>query len=174
MGQSLGSLLRQLAARRGTAATLAVLEMAAIFFLSHRSWKGSGAGLPEGVSNLCHFPLYGVLGALFAVALGVGQSVGLALTRRAALAGACLAVIYGFVDEIHQGFVPGRDCSFYDILTNTAAAFTGALTLHAALGAQRLAWSWLLIGLLLSVVTSFWLPSAFPDLNGLLQSAFFG
>ena len=35
--------------------------------------------------------------------------------------------IYGVVDEIHQSFVPGRECSFFDWLADTTGASAGVL-----------------------------------------------
>ncbi|RKX91784.1 MAG: hypothetical protein DRP84_11070, partial [Spirochaetes bacterium] len=38
-----------------------------------------------------------------------------------------LAVLYGLLDEFHQSFVPGRECSAYDLLVDSIGAVIGAL-----------------------------------------------
>ena len=35
--------------------------------------------------------------------------------------------IYGIIDEIHQSFVPGRSCSFFDWCADTLGAVIGAV-----------------------------------------------
>lgn len=35
--------------------------------------------------------------------------------------------LYGFMDEIHQSFVPGRYCSFWDWVADTSGAILGAV-----------------------------------------------
>ncbi len=37
-----------------------------------------------------------------------------------------IAAAYGITDELHQSFVPGRDCSFWDWLADALGAWTGA------------------------------------------------
>jgi VanZ family protein len=39
---------------------------------------------------------------------------------------ACIAAVYGIVDEIHQYFVPGRDCSPWDWVADALGAAAGA------------------------------------------------
>ncbi|MCI6441919.1 VanZ family protein [Treponema sp.] len=34
---------------------------------------------------------------------------------------------YGFIDEIHQSFVPGRSCSVFDWIADTSGAIFGAV-----------------------------------------------
>lgn len=35
--------------------------------------------------------------------------------------------LYGFMDEIHQSFVPGRYCSLWDWVADTSGAILGAV-----------------------------------------------
>ena len=164
---------KQLTASRSTGAALAVCEMVAIYGLSHRSWKCVGPGFSNGLTNFCHFPLYAILGALLAVALGIG--LGEARSARSAWGGAAIAVIYGVFDEWHQGTVPGRDCSLFDVVTNAVSAGCGTAALRALLyqSLTRAVW-WLLIGSGLALASSFILPESFPHVNLLLHRAFFG
>lgn len=38
------------------------------------------------------------------------------------------SIIYAITDELHQSFVPGRDCSFDDLSIDIIASFLGFLT----------------------------------------------
>ncbi len=165
---------KQIAASRSVGFGLAALEMLGIFALSHRSWKGTGPGLSNGLTNLCHFPLYALLGALLTIALGVG-CVEEKRALRAAFWGAALALLFGISDEWHQGQVPERNCSLFDVTTNAVAALSGSMALLASFYARsRCAILWLLGGLALATISSFVLPDAFPEANLLLHRVFFG
>ena len=76
------------------------------------------------ISCGAHAFLYAVLALLLGWALALG--------RRPLPLALVLAVLYGFSDEFHQAFVPGRHPDPLDIVCNTAGAAT-------ALGA----WAWL-------------------------------
>lgn len=43
-----------------------------------------------------------------------------------ALVGLVVAVVYGALDEVHQGFVPGRSPQLRDVLVDAAGALVGA------------------------------------------------
>jgi VanZ family protein len=47
-----------------------------------------------------------------------------------------ISSLYGAIDELHQLYVPGRDCNIWDWIADTLGAFLGA---GAALLADRLA-----------------------------------
>jgi VanZ family protein len=87
----------------------------------------------SGADKLVHLAEYGVLGALLAIALGVGRAPGWA---RAALALA-LAAGYGVSDEWHQSFVPGRMTSFWDIAADTVGAAAGILAMRWRAGRRE-------------------------------------
>ena len=96
--------------------------LATIFALSSMS-----APLPALTSRVSdkvlHAVEYGGLGLLLSAALRLsGRSPG-----RAAALGLLLASLYGASDELHQAFVPNRDCSGWDWLADTAGAALGAL-----------------------------------------------
>jgi VanZ family protein len=48
-----------------------------------------------------------------------------------------IASVYGMIDEIHQSFVPGRDCSVWDWIADTLGAMIGAGA--GMLGVRRIA-----------------------------------
>lgn len=98
-----------------------------IYMLSDRSRIPTAPGLSTHVTAIAgHLVAYGILGFLLAAAL---QESG-AGPRRAARLALVLAVLYGISDEWHQSFVPGRDPSLGDLLTDAIGAALG-ITLHA-------------------------------------------
>jgi VanZ family protein len=109
------------ARRRALAVLAAVLYAVLIFALSSMA----GGRLPTSFSHadkLVHALEYAILGALVAGALG-GRGLG---WRGRGLA-LVLAVAYAASDELHQGFVPGRDPSLLDLVADTIGAATGIL-----------------------------------------------
>lgn len=111
-------------ARRGRraslAAVLALAWAALIFWASSRPAGDLPPSFPH-ADKLVHAAVYAVLGALVAVALGRGRP----LPARAAGLALALAVAYGVSDELHQGFVPGRDVSLLDLVADTVGAAAG-------------------------------------------------
>lgn len=103
-------------------------QMALIFFFSAQP-----AGTPvlqrfPFTAEIGHFGGYALLSLLFyrALAGGLGR-----WSARAAGGAVLCAVLYGFSDELHQYFVPGREPSWADLLVDGAGA-------AAAVGACRL------------------------------------
>ena len=83
-----------------------------------------GAALPQlpvtFLDKVAHFGLYGVLGAL------VARAATLSGWPRRRLVAAWLVVIAGGVlDELHQLFMPGRECSALDWLMDATGAAAG-------------------------------------------------
>jgi VanZ family protein len=81
-----------------------------------------------------HFIEYLVLAALLARALRLSRGAW-GLLRVAATAFA-LAFVWGYLDELHQAFVPGRDSSLGDVIADFTGSLTGA-TLYAVTSALR-------------------------------------
>jgi VanZ family protein len=107
---------------------LTVAWMGLIFYLSSLS----GSEVPSGPSVVGHFAVYAILGGLFAVAIGPAGG------WRVVAASVALAAVYALTDEFHQSFVPGRDPSLVDWLTDVAGAAAGAtLVVLVARGAAR-------------------------------------
>lgn len=65
------------------------------------------------VRKLGHFAVFGLLGAAFFFAMKSKHKAVL------------LTVLMAVLDEVHQGFIPGRDCRFWDIVIDSAGAFCG-------------------------------------------------
>jgi len=99
---------------------LAFAYMALVFYLSHKP-SIPVPPLFENQDKVFHFLEYLGLGFLFASCTPSDTS----LRRRFWLA-FVLASVYGVTDELHQSFVPGRDCSAADWLADTAGGWAGA------------------------------------------------
>jgi VanZ family protein len=89
----------------------------------------SQSSLPQpgnifGLDKIEHFVAYAVLAA----AAGLWISSG-SWRRRSwpwFLLAAGIAAAYGIIDEVHQSFVPGRDCSVWDWIADALGAIAGA------------------------------------------------
>lgn len=110
-----------------------VLQMGLIFYFSHQ---------PSGSPVLESFPFTAVIGHLGGYGL-------LALLLYRALAGGwrewdfrvavitfLVAFLYGVTDEVHQYFIPGRECTFIDLLINGAGAICALLAVRLWAGFQ--------------------------------------
>jgi VanZ family protein len=82
--------------------------------------------VPEGIDqNLLHFPEYALLGLLLARAL---QGEGRGRVSWVLIAGAvALSALFGFLDELHQAFVPERVPDVADWVHDVMGALIGAL-----------------------------------------------
>lgn len=103
--------------------------MALIFYLSAQ--QQVGPELPAFTRVIAHFTEYALLAALWFWALTP------ALGRRALYAAAATAFLYAVSDEIHQGFVPGRDSDPFDVLVDAAGIVTALSLMSARRAALR-------------------------------------
>jgi VanZ family protein len=103
--------------------------MVATFVASHQSRIDIPFGAPDYVG---HGVGYAILGALLVRALASGRlrNMRVALILPAVV----LATLYGFSDEFHQSFIPGRMDSWSDIVADAVGATVGSCA-AAALGA---------------------------------------
>ena len=101
----------------------AVLLMIAIFIFS------SFSRLPvslEGSSDLTiHGVVYALLGILMVRALAGGTWRGLNSSTLATAV--LLTIFYGFTDEYHQSFVPGRVADIRDVIADVLGACSGVV-----------------------------------------------
>ncbi|MDW7773091.1 MAG: VanZ family protein [Desulfobulbaceae bacterium] len=97
--------------------------MGMIFFLSHQDGgtlgKLSLPAIPH-IDKAAHFVMYGTLAAAALYALPA--SLLRRYPHRTAWAIIVSCLVYGITDEVHQGFIAGRDTSISDL----AADFLGA------------------------------------------------
>jgi VanZ family protein len=84
--------------------------MALIFYLSAQ--PSVGPDLPAFTRVIAHFSEYAILAALWAWALYP------ALDRRALAVSGAISILYAISDELHQGYVPGRDSDPLDVLVD--------------------------------------------------------
>jgi VanZ family protein len=108
----------------------APLIAAIIWFLSSQSILPHPPGI-IGWDKLLHFSAYGALGIV--VGLWISPAF---WNRRPVLSLLFVTIIgsvYGVTDELHQYFVPGRDCDIWDWVADTLGAFTGALAVMIAI-----------------------------------------
>ena len=47
-----------------------------------------------------------------------------------------LSSVYGVIDELHQAYVPGRHCSFFDVVSDVAGAALAVVLLSGLVGAS--------------------------------------
>jgi VanZ family protein len=102
---------------------LALLWMAVLY------WLSSKPSLPTpdlfwGQDKVEHAVAFGLLGFLFASSFRAGKKVSL---RKRVIMVTFLVGVYGFFDEAHQFFVPGRDASFFDLCADAMGGFLSAL-----------------------------------------------
>jgi surface polysaccharide O-acyltransferase-like enzyme len=76
--------------------------------------------------KLLHLVEYYILGYLLMRVFTTSPVSSLA--ENAVLATILVGILYGASDEIHQSFVPGRDCSLWDFLFNAAGVTLAAVT----------------------------------------------
>ena len=88
------------------------MHVGVIWWFSSRS--GAEVGLPAPYDKAAHFFSFALLGFLFAKTLNNPRL------------GFIMAALYGLIDELHQGFVPLRDSSFWDWVADALGAYFGA------------------------------------------------
>jgi VanZ family protein len=76
----------------------------------------------ENFDKLAHFLIYGLLATLLARCPGLPGGKALGVTSAVVIAS-----FYGFTDEYHQSFTPGRSVSAADWLADTAGAALAVL-----------------------------------------------
>lgn len=125
-------------------------------------WRLSGHSMPAGpttfawgwFTNFGHAPIFGLLGLFVAAATlrPRGGTVWPPVRRGAVVVILGLVALYGFVDEWHQSWVPDRDASVGDLLTDVTGAAC-VLGIIAYLGrddaVERGLWRRLALGLVL-------------------------
>lgn len=76
--------------------------------------------------KIVHFGIYFVLFFAFNYSLN-NQTKYLLLNKYSLFAALIFASLYGASDELHQFFVPGRTCEFFDWLADAVGAIFGVL-----------------------------------------------
>ncbi|MDR0623262.1 MAG: VanZ family protein [Treponema sp.] len=102
----------------------AVFAAALIWILSSQSILPKPKGI-LGFDKLQHLLAFAVLSG--AAGLWISREKWKSRGRFFLLLIAAIGSAYGIVDEVHQFFVPGRDCNVWDWIADTLGAFAGAL-----------------------------------------------
>jgi VanZ family protein len=105
----------------------AILIAASIWLLSSQSTLPQIKGI-FGFDKFQHLFAYMVL----AGTIGLWPSLKQWKTRRVLTLLAVIGITsaYGVIDEIHQSFVPGRNCNVWDWLADTIGAVLGAIIMR--------------------------------------------
>jgi VanZ family protein len=94
-----------------------------IWLLSSQSILPHPKGI-LGFDKLQHLVAYGVFAGTLALWFPLDWIK--AHVLKIIIFAACLGSVYGITDEVHQYFVPGRDCNIWDWLADTIGAALGA------------------------------------------------
>lgn len=100
----------------------AILYMALIWTVSSFDLGPPSDDLPH-FDKLVHFVEYGVLG--FLVAHACFRTWPRHHRLRTAALAVLVTVLWGWLDEIHQAFVPGRSSEALDLVADTLGALAG-------------------------------------------------
>ncbi len=119
--------------RRVSAFLPPLAYMALISWLSSLPLPLPFPGVPYR-DKVVHVIEYGILGLLSARALRVG--VPAMRPSRALITAAVMTAVFGYFDELHQAFVPGRDASVEDLAADAIGALLG-VALYALLDRGR-------------------------------------
>ena len=106
-----------------------VAYLGLIFYLSAQSAVPWAAPYPD---KLLHALEYMALALLLGRALNGGLGRVPATRMLLWTWGAC--VVWAISDELHQSFVPGRDCEAMDVVADATGAAVGLLSLRLILG----------------------------------------
>lgn len=88
-----------------------------------------GKDLPDLKINdkIIHFTAFFVLGFLLYLSLKI-QDKSFNIKKYSLLAALAVLIVYAFLDEQHQRFIPGRSCDTADMIADIAGGFLGILT----------------------------------------------
>ena len=98
-----------------------LLQMGLIFFFSAQPKDSPMLESFPTPPGLGHFIGYAILGLLLYRAFNGGLGNDLGWSRSAAFKTLLVGAAYAVSDEVHQLFVPGRECSVADLAIDTAA-----------------------------------------------------
>ena len=96
------------------------LLMIAIFVVSSISQQHLPAFTEKISDKILHFSAFGLLGLLMVHSFKHSKSS--FIQKHAGMLAVIFTSVYGITDELHQLLVPGRFCSIFDWLADTAGA----------------------------------------------------
>ena len=109
-----------------------VFGMAVLWWSSS---KRSGEDLPSFGGALLHNAMHVIAYACIAGSawLAWSRTPASAPHRLRSIGAWAVATTYGLVDELHQSYVPGRDCSLFDLVSDAAGAALAVALLRGLL-----------------------------------------
>lgn len=84
---------------------------------------------PLGSDKLVHVGIYGIL--CWLVSRSFGQVDSALINKMRLFLSVVVTIVYGFSDEFHQLFVPGRSADIYDLAADAAGAILFVLLVKA-------------------------------------------
>ncbi|MBL7069081.1 MAG: VanZ family protein [Candidatus Omnitrophica bacterium] len=97
-----------------------LLFMVFIFILSSIPGSDIPVLVPR-IQDFLHIPLFAALALLWIRAFSHNNFD----RRKAIFYTLIITILYSFFDEFHQSFTPGRDASFYDVLSDIIGSAVG-------------------------------------------------
>ena len=109
--------------KRWVSIILALLIAIEIFYFSSINAKSTGKIEINFIPIIYHFSVFFLLNFFLFVSIK-GQNE---LKVKHLLFVLAISILYSLSDEFHQMFVPGRDASIFDILTDTSGIFISSM-----------------------------------------------
>ena len=103
----------------------------AIFYLSSLTFSGE-VGKPNILAILYHFFAFFCLAFFLFISSTKGKEKYLIF-----FLAIFISIFYGLFDEIHQFFVPGRYCSFFDVVVNTTGILFASMIYFISIKYRR-------------------------------------
>ena len=100
-----------------------LIYLAVIVFLSHQEASSLPSGLPH--DKILHTVEYIPVGVLLLRWWVVGR--GAAFSWPAVAVVVVSGIVFAVSDELHQSFVPGRQCDVFDVVADTGGVAAGVL-----------------------------------------------
>ena len=97
-----------------------------ILFILTTLPSGSAPDMIKVSDKLKHFSAYGLLAFLLSLTLHFQDKYDY-LRQHNFLITVLIIAFYGFIDELHQAFIPGRNCEFLDWIADTLGAIFGVI-----------------------------------------------
>ena len=109
--------------KRGISIILTVLIAIEIFFFSSIPGNAPGVGGGIKISIIYHLIVFFLFGFFILMSIKGDKEIKVSYIVITLI----ISILYAFLDEIHQSFVPFRDSSIQDILTNTTGIFLSTI-----------------------------------------------
>jgi VanZ family protein len=113
-------------------AVITLFGAISIFYISSLSFSG-GAGGPSFIPTFYHFCAFFCLTFFLLISSVKGKE-----EYRIFLLAILISILYGFLDEVHQLFVPGRYFAFFDIFVDTLGVLAASMIYLVAIKYKKI------------------------------------